>query len=185
MNLTTTLSILREHQPCSDGWAKLLRYLGPDWPEDKAIPFSTILESNGVDDAIWALRAVSPDHEIERDRLARLFACDCAEAALPIFEKKYPDDKRPRHAIEVARAFANGETTSDESNAAWDAARAAAMDAAGAASWDAARAAAWAAWASARDAAKAAEAAAWAAWASARDAASERQSHLFKKYFCT
>jgi len=81
MNLQTTLEIIQAHRPCADGWAKLLRHLGPDWPEDKPIDFATILESNGLLDALWALRAVLPEQEKERDRLARLFACDCAEAA--------------------------------------------------------------------------------------------------------
>lgn len=44
---------------------------------------------------------------------ARLFACDCAERVLPLFESERPEDRRPREAIEVARAFARGETTSD------------------------------------------------------------------------
>jgi len=78
---------------------------------------------------------------------ARLFACDCAERVLPLFERKRPDDRRPRQAIEVARRFANGEATRDELLAAWDAAWAAAWAAARAA----ARAAAWdAAWAAER-----------------------------------
>src|SRR5690349_8106487 len=32
-----------------------------------------------------------------------LIACDIAESVLHIFEAKYPQDKRPRSAIEVAR----------------------------------------------------------------------------------
>ena len=36
-----------------------------------------------------------------------LAACACAETVLPIFEKKYPDDKRPRKAIETARLSAD------------------------------------------------------------------------------
>jgi hypothetical protein len=92
------------------------------------------------------------------ERTARLAAADFAEAVLPIYEAKYPNDDRPRKAIEAARAFANGEIDT------------AARDAARDAAWDAAEAAAWAA---ARDAARdAAEAAAWdAAWAAARAAA--------------
>jgi len=91
------------------------------------------------------------------ERTARLLACEYAERVLPIYEKHYPDDKRPRQAIETARRFANGEATQEELAAAWDAARAAA----GAAAWNAARAAAWnaaraAAWAAARNAARAA-----------------------------
>ena len=91
------------------------------------------------------------------DRIARLFACDCAEHTLSIFEKKYPDDKRPRRTIEVARRFTEGKATQEELAAAEAAARDAAEAAAWAAAWAAARVAAWAA---ARDAA---EAAAWAA----------------------
>ena len=63
------------------------------------------------------------------ERTARLFACDCAERVLPIFEKAYPADKRPRQCIETARKFANGEATQEQLNAAraaaWAAARAA------------------------------------------------------------
>ncbi len=33
------------------------------------------------------------------------FAIDCAERALPIFEAEYPKDKRPREAIEAAKAW--------------------------------------------------------------------------------
>ena len=89
------------------------------------------------------------------DRSMRLFAADCAEHVLPLFEKERPDDDRPRKAIQAARDFANGKIGAaaraaawaaawDAAGAAaWDAARAAARDAAGAAAWDAAGAAAW------------------------------------------
>jgi hypothetical protein len=75
------------------------------------------------------------------DRIARLFACDCAERVLPLYEKNYPDDKRPRYAVEVARLFADGKATQTELAAAG----AAAWDAAGNAAGNAAEAAAWAA----------------------------------------
>ena len=86
------------------------------------------------------------------DKTARLFACYCARDTLPIFEKKYPNDNRPRVAIETAERYANGEATIEELNAA----RAAASAAARAAASDAASAAASAAaWAAARAAASA------------------------------
>jgi hypothetical protein len=75
---------------------------------------------------------------------------------LPIFEKEFPNDDRPRRAIKAARDFARGKIS--------DAARAAAGAAAWAAAWAAAGAAAW----DARDAAWAAARAA--AWDAARDA---------------
>jgi hypothetical protein len=104
------------------------------------------------------------------ERTARLFACDCAERVLYLFEARYPDDDRPRKAIEIARRYAEGRATVWELNTARDAAWAAAEAVAWEAGWgareaveDATLAAAWAvAW----DASRAALAAAWAvAWA--------------------
>ena len=43
----------------------------------------------------------------ERRAVAR-WAADCAERVLPLFEAIAPTDTRPREAIEVARAFADG-----------------------------------------------------------------------------
>ena len=34
-----------------------------------------------------------------------VWACDCAERVLPYFEKKYPEDDRPRTAIEAGRTW--------------------------------------------------------------------------------
>jgi hypothetical protein len=64
---------------------------------DTELPLLHILESNGVQDALWALRASN------KPEVARFIAADLAEHVLPIFEAKYPDDKRPRKAIKVAR----------------------------------------------------------------------------------
>ena len=114
------------------------------------------------------------------ERTARLFAADCAEHVLHLFEEEYPNDNRPRKAIEAARLYANdtiGVAARDAAGAAagaagWDAARDAARVAAGAA----AGAAGWAAAGeAARDAARAAAGAAAraAAGAAARDAAGD------------
>lgn len=41
------------------------------------------------------------------DRAAlAVWAMDCAERVLPLFERNYPEDPRPRSAIEVGRAWA-------------------------------------------------------------------------------
>ena len=96
-----------------------------------------------------------------------LVACDCAELVLPIYEKKYPDDKRVRNCIEVTRKWANGKATIEEVRQARRAA-----DAAYAAAYAAAAAAAYAAYAAA-DAAYAAYAAADAAAAAAAYAAAD------------
>lgn len=92
------------------------------------------------------------------DTTLRLFAADCAERALPLFEEAYSDDDRPRKAIEAARQFSHGKIASTAWVAASSAARAAAWAAARAAARAAASSAAWDAWAAASSAA---EAAAW------------------------
>ena len=175
--ITTTLNKIREHTPCEDGWTDLLKHLGKTKADDDVLKFSTIADSNGIDDAVWCLRSICPEH----DKEVRLFAADCAEAVLHVFESERPDDDRPRKAIEAARAYANGEISEGELAAASDAARDArdaAWAAAGDAAWDVRvdRDAAWdAAWAvraagdAARDAARGARVA-WAARAAAGDA---------------
>jgi hypothetical protein len=46
--------------------------------------------------------------EVDR-RTVALWAADCAERVLPLFESEAPSDERPRDAIARARAFARGE----------------------------------------------------------------------------
>lgn len=69
-----------------------------------------------------------------------LWATDCAEHVLPYFEEKYPEDNRPREAVEVGRAWVRGEIALSEARAAAFAAHAAARDADDAAARAAARA---------------------------------------------
>lgn len=57
-----------------------------------------------------------------------LWAANCAEHVLPLFEGKSPDDDRPRKAIEAGRAWARGEVTMSRARAAAFAAHAAARD---------------------------------------------------------
>jgi hypothetical protein len=42
-------------------------------------------------------------------RIIAVWATDCAEHVLHLFEEKYPEDKRPRNAIEAGRAWIRGE----------------------------------------------------------------------------
>jgi len=125
--LTTTLKEIRENSPCTDGWETLLKHLGKTGAEAKhdetPLPIMTVLDSNGLDDALWVLDACIDPY------ICRLFAADCAERVLHIFENEYPNDKRPRKAIEVAR-------DPNATNAALTAAGNAALDAAGDASID-------------------------------------------------
>ena len=101
------------------------------------------------------------------DEVLHHFACRVALDCLHHFEIRYPNDKRPREAIDTKLKWFEGLATKDELDVAGAAARAAARAAAGAAARAAAEAAAWAAEAVAGAAARAAaRAAAWAAaWA--------------------
>ena len=127
------------------------------------------VEDIPVEDKFWVV--LKP--ELIGENTCHELACKFAEHVLPIWERKYPEDMRPRKAVEAKRAWMRGEINDEELAAAWDAARDAAWDA-WAAAWDAgaARDAAW-------DAARAARAAAWdarAAGAAAWDARAARDA---------
>lgn len=153
---TTTLNAIREHGPCADGWKKLLNHLGKTGADDEPLSLLTILDSNGLDDALWCLRAM-PEH----NKHWRLYAVWCARQVQHLMT-----DARSVAALDVAERHAHG-TASDQELAA---ASAAAWDASRVAAWDAARDAAGdAAWVAASAAASAAAGAA--AWDAAGDAA--------------
>jgi len=52
---TTTLNAIRAASPCRDGWEKLLSHLGKTKADDEALPLLTVLDSNGIEDALWVL----------------------------------------------------------------------------------------------------------------------------------
>ncbi|HTZ52783.1 MAG TPA: hypothetical protein VMF68_14040 [Spirochaetia bacterium] len=65
--------------------------------------------------------------------LLALWAADCAEHVLQLFEQARPRDHRPRRAIEMARAWTRGEVKMSEARMAAFAANAAAREVEGAA----------------------------------------------------
>ena len=135
MMVYTTLNKIRSHGPCESGWVKLLKHLGKTKADDEPLALATVLESNGLDDALWCLRACEG---IESE--ARLYAVWCARQVQHLMT-----DQRSLDALDVAERHANGDATDEELAAAWGAAWGAA--------WDAAKAAAWgAAWDAARGA---------------------------------
>ena len=115
--ITTTLKRIRDHGPCAGGWTKLLKYLGKTQADDEPLPFSIILESNGIDDALWCCRA-EPQYAKEW----RLYAVWCARQVQHLMS-----DLRSVAALDVAERYANGQATADDlaaaRDAAWDAAR--------------------------------------------------------------
>lgn len=65
-------------------------------------------------------------------RLLALWAASCAEHVLDLFESVRPDDRRPRGAIEAARAWARGDITMSQARTAGGHAMGAARDLRGA-----------------------------------------------------
>jgi hypothetical protein len=115
-----------------------------------------------------------------------------AELCLNIFEKMYPEDKRPREAIEAAKKVLFKDTAKNRSaadstsSAAWSAesaARSAAWSAAWSAGSAAESAASSAAWSAGSAAESAASSAAWSAARSAADSTSSAAIKKIQKYF--
>ena len=132
--MKTTLNKIKSKRPCVEGWEKLLTFLNKTESDDEKLDLLTILESNGLRDALWALKCVEG-----KDKEIRLMACDFAESVVYL-----TNDERSVNAIKISRDYANGLATQKELKvakyAAWDAR-------------DAARDAAWSAALFARDAA--------------------------------
>jgi len=102
--MMTTLKAIRAHSPCADGWTKLLRHLGKTQSDDKPLAITTILDSNGFDDALWCLRAVAG-----YDREIRLYAVWCARQVQHLMR-----NPRSRAALDVAERYAHGQATDAE-----------------------------------------------------------------------
>jgi len=87
-------------------------------PKERDPRFITIRRGGTLTDA---------DH-----RLLALWAASCAEDVLGLFEAVRPEDQRPRHAIELGRAWARGEVGMMEARTSAGHANAAARDLQGA-----------------------------------------------------
>lgn len=125
-----TLSSLRKAYACYDGYNKVVRALqgakfeDEDYCRDsyirfvyeKPISILSILKSNGLADALWALRCVPG---IDRD--ARLFIVWCGRQVQHLMT-----DKQAIEAFNIAERIAIGTATEDELAAARTAARTAA-----------------------------------------------------------
>jgi hypothetical protein len=132
--MKTTLNKILACDPCHSGWEKLLKHLGKDAADDEPLDLLTILESNGLDDALWALRAVDGF-----DREKRLFAVWCAR------QVQHLGPPEMGGWLDTIERYANGKATDAElaevraaAEAAWAARDA---EAAWAAAWDEQRAA--------------------------------------------
>ena len=98
-----TLKNIRDLNPCYDP----IRYLPEDWTGDVV----DILEHPDIPpiDKLWVV-----EHWLD-DRTLRLFAVWCAREALSLVEGP---DPRSVEAVNVAEAYANGEATKEQLDAA-------------------------------------------------------------------
>ena len=147
------LDIVKNLNPCAGG----LRWYTINEQKTVEKTIKTLLASDECEKYNWSNWLLTHVFTKEQNVKYAIFA---AKEVLYIFEKKYPNDWRPRKAIEAAEKYLNA------ADAAWDA-----QAAAGAAAWDAAGDAWYAAQAAAEAARDAAGAAAEAAAEAARDAA--------------
>ena len=108
MTLTTTLSRIRSHQPCKNGWNKLLAGLGKTAPDDEPLSYATIARINGLDYALWCCQ-VEPRY----NKHWRLFAVWCARRVQHLMK-----DERSLHALDVVERYARGEAADAELDAA-------------------------------------------------------------------
>ena len=92
----TTLNKIRDCDPCTDGWKKLLGNLGKIAADDEPLSFAAILASNGMNDTLWCCRSAP-----EYDKEWRLFAVWCARQVQHLMT-----DIRSINALDVAERFA-------------------------------------------------------------------------------
>ena len=99
---TVSLNSILVYDPCLEGledFKAKFEHLDPDAP----VPLISCLSSNSAMDTIWALQAVHQDISA----ILPMLAADFAESVLHLFEEKFPNDNRPRVAIELARQGKN------------------------------------------------------------------------------
>jgi hypothetical protein len=162
MTATITLNQIRNHKPCTDGWKKLLQYLNKTQADDEPLTLLTVLDSNGLDDAIWCLRAL-PDDQLSKVLQFALCSARTVEHLM--------QDQRSKDVLDITERYLQGKATELElREAAARAAYAPYAAAYAARAAYAAYAAADAAYAAAYAAANAADAAAHAAYAAANAA---------------
>ena len=121
---TITLEKIKSMDPCSEGYV----WYQENFPQktNKVIDIlNSLVSENKLNWANWLIvRCLTRKQKIQ-------YAIFAAEQAIETYEKKHPDDERPRKAIEAAKEYSK--TPSVENKFAAASASAAAYDAASAA----------------------------------------------------
>ena len=101
--LSTTFNRIQAEPGSNKLYKKMAAALGGviKYGKENPIFLDKIIASNGLADTIWTMRCtIEPSFQLMLE-----FACRCAEHALPLFEAKYPNDKRVQSAIKAARLY--------------------------------------------------------------------------------
>ena len=101
---TLTVEQLKALNPCDEGFEWYSQNIKTENVEE----ILTILSNHRWDWCRWLFVRLL---DIKSNRILAIY---CAELVLPIFEEKYPTDKRPREAVEAARLYAKGEITLED-----------------------------------------------------------------------
>ena len=98
---------LKEIDACSEG----VEWFNNQKETDGTKVIKKLIEEDRIDWANWTIcRVFSKKQKIQ-------YAVYAAEQVIDIFEKKYPDDKRPRKAIEAAKKCIENDTEENRSKA--------------------------------------------------------------------
>ena len=104
-------SWVEEKRPCKEG----LAFLNKQTDKSAVSVINALVVAKHYSWADWALtKSFTKKQNV-------MFAIYAAEQVIDIFEKEYPEDKRPRAAIETAKRWLTGEATEAECKAAADA----------------------------------------------------------------
>lgn len=122
MRETIDKQFLELLRPCISRWNNYLHH--HEGFKGSVLEFLA-LEHITVDDKMWVCLRL----EVLPLPIIQEFAIRCAESVLHNFEQQYPNDKRPREAIEVARKVIAGELPSSAAMSAAESAKNAALNA--------------------------------------------------------
>ena len=107
--ITITLAQIKKCSPCMEGWSKLIKSNGGTKADlDKEFPVSSILDSNGLKDTLWALRCL-PEYESLWRKFAWWSATQVVDNA---------KDDRVNQCLEVVKQYCEGLATGEELSAA-------------------------------------------------------------------
>ena len=95
-----SLRMIRENSPCASGWRKV-REANKHRDIDDMFPMSSILESNGLEDTLWALRCLPIESQ-----LWRRFSWWCASSVVRLSSDRYTQD-----ILDTVDRYIKGEAT--------------------------------------------------------------------------